>query len=117
MTILSIFSKVFEKLVHKRLYSVIKKYNILNENQFGFQKGKSTSDAMLEFLDNAYESLNNGNHLLTIYLDFSKAFDTISHDILLAKREHYGFRNEIKCWLQSYLQGRSQYVSIGDSKL
>ena len=115
ITTLSVFSKVFEKLVYKRLSSFIKKFNILNNNQFGFQKGKSTSDAILEFLDHAYDSLNDSSFLLTIYLDFSKAFDTISFDILLEKLGHYGFRNEIKCWVQSYLQGRHQFVSIGNS--
>ena len=82
ITTLSIFSKIFEKLVHKRMTSFIMKYNLLSDNQFGFTAGKSTSDAILKFLDNAYDSLNNNNYLLTIYLDFSRAFDTISHDIL-----------------------------------
>ena len=92
ITTLSVFSKVFEKLVHKRLCSFIKKHNILNDNQFGFQKNKNTSDAILEFLDNSYDSLNDNNFLMTIFLDFSKAFDTISLNILLKKLQHYGSR-------------------------
>ena len=112
ITTLSIFSKLFEKLVHKRLISFIKKYKILNENQFGFQKQKGTGDAILEFLDNAFESLNNNNFLLTIYLDFSKAFDTIPFGILLKKLQHYGFRGNIAKWIESFLCGRRQYVCI-----
>ena len=116
ITTLSIFSKIFEKLVHKRMTSFIMKYNLLSDNQFGFTAGKSTSDAILKFLDNAYDSLNNNNYLLTIYLDFSRAFDTISHDILLRKLEHYGFRNEIHSWFKSFLCNRKQFVSIGETE-
>ena len=85
ITTLSVFSKIFEKLVHKRMISFIKKFKLIPENQFGFQENKCTADAILEFLDNGYESLNKSKHLLTIYLDFSKAFDTISIPILLKK--------------------------------
>ena len=115
ITTLSVFSKIFEKLVHTRMISFIKKYNILPENQFGFQKNKCTGDAILEFIDNAYESLNKSKHLLTIFLDFSKAFDTISIDILLKKLEHYGFRNHINSWMQSYLTNRKQLVKINNT--
>ena len=115
ITTLSVFSKIFEKLVHKRMISFIKKFKILQNNQFGFQENKCTADAILEFLDNGYESLNKSKHLLTIYLDFSKAFDTISIDILLKKLEHYGFRDQINSWLQSYLINRKQLVKINNT--
>ena len=115
ITTLSVFSKIFEKLVHKRMISFIKRYKIISDNQFGFQENKCTADAILEFLDNAYESLNNRKHLLTIFLDFSKAFDTISIDILMNKLEHYGFRNQIKSWLHSYLTNRKQIVRINNT--
>ena len=115
ITTLSVFSKIFEKLVHKRMTSFIRKFKIIHNNQFGFQENKCTADAILEFLDNAYESLNENQHLLSIYLDFSKAFDTISIDILLKKLDHYGFRNQINSWLQSYLTNRKQFVKIGNS--
>ena len=113
ITTLSVFSKIFEKLVHKRICSFLKKFNIINSNQFGFLKNKNTSDAILEFLDNCYDSLNDDNFLMTIFLDFSKAFDTISIDILLKKLHHYGFQTFIYSWLRSYLCGRKQFVSIG----
>ena len=115
ITTLSVFSKIFEKLVHKRMISFIKKFKLIPENQFGFQENKCTADAILEFLDNGYESLNKSKHLLTIYLDFSKAFDTISIPILLKKLEHYGFRNQINSWLKSYLTNRKQYVKINNT--
>ena len=111
---LSIYSKIFEKLVHKRMTSFISKYNIIKTNQFGFQSNKSTSDAIIEFLENINDAFNEQKHYLAIYLDFSKAFDTISHDILLKKIEHMGFRGPIHNWLTSYLTNRNQFVAIGN---
>ena len=114
ITTLSVFSKIFEKLVHKRMSSFISQYNLIKPNQFGFQRSKCTSDAILEFMENAYESFNNNQYYLAVFLDFSKAFDTISHEILLKKIEHMGFRGPIHKWIQSYLSNRKQFVSIGE---
>ena len=115
ITTLSVFSKLFEKLVHKRLLKFITKFSIINLNQFGFQKSKNTSDAILEFLDYAFESLNNNKFLASVFLDFSKAFDTISLEILLKKLHFMGFRGLIHSWIRSYLENRKQFVSIGIS--
>ena len=115
ITTLSVFSKIFEKLVHTRMTSFISRYKIIKTNQFGFQKNKNTSDAILEFLENVYESFDNNNYYLSIYLDFSKAFDTISHNILLDKLDFVGFRGPIHSWIRSFLSNRSQYVEVGGS--
>ena len=114
ITTLSVFSKLFEKLVHKRMASFIAQYNLIKTNQFGFQKNKCTSDAILEFLENIYDSFDQNKYYLAIFLDFSKAFDTICHDILLRKLEHMGFRGPIYQWIKSYLTNRKQFVNIGD---
>ena len=114
ITSLSVFSKLFEKLVHKRMISFISRYNLIRPNQFGFQKNKCTSDAILEFLENVYDAFNENKHYLAIFLDFSKAFDTICHDILLKKLEHMGFRGPIHQWIKSFLLNRKQFVSVGD---
>ena len=111
---LSIFSKIFEKLVHKRMVSFISKYEIIKANQFGFQANKSTSDAIIDFLENLHDAFNEHKHYLAIFLDFSKAFDTICHDILLKKIERMGFRGPILDWLTSYLSNRNQFVVIGN---
>ena len=115
ITSLSVFSKLFEKLVHKRMNSFISRYNLIKPNQFGFQKNKCTSDAILEFLENVYDSFNENKYYLAVFLDFSKAFDTISHDILLRKLEHMGFRGPIYQWIKSFLTSRKQYVNLGGS--
>ena len=83
--------------------SFIRRYKIINPNQFGFQQNKNTSDAILEFLENIYKSFEENHNYLAIHLDFSKAFDTISHDILLNKLENMGFRGPIHSWLTSFL--------------
>ena len=115
ITTLSVFSKVFEKLVHKRMSSFISRYKIIKLNQFGFQRNKNTSDAILEFLENIYESFDENHLYLSVFLDFSKAFDTISHDILINKLEFMGFRGPLLLWITSYLSNRSQYVEVGGS--
>ena len=77
------------------------------------EKNRNTADAILEFLDNTYDSFNESKQLLAIFLDFSKAFDTINHDILMRKLDHMGFRGPIKSWIGSYLRNRKQYVDLG----
>ena len=89
--------------------------NVLSVHQFGFQKGLNTSDALAEFLDIVYSSINRNNTLIIVYLEFSRAFDTVNIDIMLKKLEHYGVRGPINCWFASYLRDRNYYVNIGDA--
>ena len=78
----------------------------------GSEKNKSTNDAVLTFTKDCYAAFNNKKILLSIFLDFSKAFDTVDHEILLRKLHCYGFRGNIHSWFWSYLEGRLQYVDI-----
>ena len=73
----TVISKVFEKLMHKRLYHFIKK--ILHENQFGFQDGKSTEHAILDLYTNIIQSIEKQEKSRCIFLDFAKALDTVDH--------------------------------------
>ena len=81
-TTLPVLAKVFEELMHKRIIDFINKFNILNSDQFVLIPDHNTSNALLEFLDNAYEAMNKNNVLLAISRDFSKAVDTVDHEIL-----------------------------------
>jgi len=112
---LPILSKIFEKLMLQRLTSFIRSNDILCANQFGFRENRSTSDALLEFLNFANDSLNEKKTLVSIFLDFTKAFDTVDHAILLQKMEHLGIRGIVNGWFRSYLDGRSQCVTVGQT--
>jgi len=112
ISMLPILSKIFEKLMLRRLKSFLKASNLLNDNQFGFRENSSTSDALLEFIECTSVSLNNRNTLIAIFLDFSKAFDTVCHNILLGKLEHVGVRGRVRDWFDSYLDNRLQSVVI-----
>ena len=97
------------------MVSSIDNVDNIHKNQFGFLKGRNTSDAILEFLNNAYNSLNGDHHLIAVYLYFSKVFDTIPHEALLRKPDHLGFRGVVYRWIESYLKDKKQNVSIGET--
>ena len=72
--------------------------------------GKSAGDAVLTFTQICYEALNDKKYLVSVFLDFKKAFDTVDHGILLRKLHCYGFRGTAYSWYESYLENRFQYV-------
>ena len=109
---LPIFGKIFEKVIYSRLYGFLASSGILHDSQFGFRKGHSTSHALNYTTHYINEALVRGNHVLGIFIDLSKAFDTIDHEILLSKLQNYGIRGEAHSLLKSYLLDRKQYVSV-----
>ena len=86
--------------------------NILNKSQFGFRKSHSTSHALNYSINCIEKSIKKGNNVLGIFIDLSKAFDTIDHKILLAKLYNYGIRGVTLKLIESYLSGRKQLVNI-----
>ncbi len=111
ISLLSNISKILEKVVHKRLYSFIEKHDILYDRQYGFRPEHSTIDAITDFMADVLPSLDRKQHCLSVYLDLSKAFDTINHKLLLMKLNYYGIRGRALEWFRSYLKQRRQYVS------
>ena len=110
IALLSIFDKILEKLMHVRLYKFLEDNNILYENQFGFRKKNSTVHALIQITEKIRESIDQGKFGCGIFIELREAFDTVNHEILLRKLEHYGVRGTILKWFESYLSGRKQYV-------
>ena len=111
VSVLPVMSKVLEKIMYDRLYAFLIDMEILYEYQFGFRPSFSTYLALIMSVDKITTALERGNYVLGVFLDFSKAFDTIDHDILLRKLDYYGVRGIALEWFRSYLLDRSQYVS------
>ena len=85
ISILPLLSKIFEKCIYSRLVGFMDRYHLININQYGFQKSKSTTDAILNFVDFIYGQLDRKNHIFGISIDLRKAFDCVCHEILLRK--------------------------------
>ena len=112
IAILPILSKILEKLICKRLVDYVEKMLILCNSQHGFRKNKSTLSAIYDFLMNALECLDRGDVTAGIFIDLSKAFDTVNHEKLLKKLYSYGIRGNIHDLFRSYLKDRKQIVHI-----
>ena len=99
--------------MYSRFIDFIEINDILYKNQFGFQRGKSTEHALLDLYRNIVQSIKSEEKTSCIFLDFAKAFDTVNHEILLGKLEHYGIRALILIWFKSYLSNRKRAVENG----
>ena len=116
VSILALFGKIYEKIIFERLYNYLCSKNILYDKQFGFRKNHSTSHAINYSMNKVTNELEKGRHVLGIFIDLSKAFDTINHTKLLKKLDNYGIRGKCYDILKHYLQDRQQYTCIFDEK-
>ena len=112
ITTLPYISKLLEKCLTSRLAAFFDKFSLLTEFQYGFRAGISTESAISHFCNLVYDNFNSKEYLTGVLIDFRKAFDTISHDILLNKLQVYGVRGPPLQLLKSYLSNRKQFVSI-----
>ena len=92
---LSIFDRIMEKMIHKKLYNFLAEHNIVYHNQHGFSKNNSTIHALMQITERIKTSIDSGKFGCGIFIDLRKAFDTVNHDILLTKLEHYGIRDSM----------------------
>jgi hypothetical protein len=115
ISVLSVVSKIIERAVHDQLYSYLTNANILSPSQSGFRSGHSTNSALIDVSDYILENMNNSKVTAAIFLDLKKAFDTVSHNILISKLSKYGINGSALKWFISYLSNRSQIVSINSS--
>lgn len=116
ISLLPALNKIFEKVLYNRLQSFFEKNNIINDNQFGFRKGLSTELAITKFYEDILGNLNNNHASCALFLDLSKAFDSVDRNILLHKLFKYGIRGVAYDIIQSYLQNRTQYIEVGNIK-
>ena len=110
ISVLPFFSKLFEKLMHKRLSRFLDKFKIINDCQYGFRSGYSTSMAVAFLQHKITQAIENKEYFVSLFLDLSKAFDTVNHEILLSKLDFYGIRGIALNWFNNYLSDRKQYV-------
>ena len=110
ISLLSMLHKILEKLMCKRLTEFLNDNKIIYKYQFGFRAKHSTTQAVTEIVDNLLKEIDSGKITAGIYLDLSKAFDTVDHSILLTKLKHYGVRGEALKWFVSYLTNRQQFT-------
>ena len=115
ISLLPSFSKVLERIVFIRVTAFLNMNNIINDSQFGFRAKHNTTHALLTCIGNISHAIDQRLHTIGIFLDFSKAFDTINHDILLHKLFHYGIRGKALEWFRSYLSNRKQFVDLNNN--
>ena len=115
IAIMCIIEKIIERCIAIKLSEYLEKFKIINPLQHGFQKGKSTTNLLASFSDYVNAKLNAFNHVLVLFIDFSKAFDTLSHKKLLIALEKNGIRGPLLRWFESYLSNRHITVQIGNT--
>lgn len=115
ISILPTMSKVLERIINMQMYDYVANNNILSDLQSGFRKGFSTTTLLLNITDNIIKSLDSGLATALILLDFSKAFDTLDHELLCSKLEYYGFDHISINFFKSYLSNRRQQVVIDNT--
>ena len=115
VSILPVFSKILEKVFYNRILNYLNKNEILYANQYGFRKGHSTASALLDLYDKISEAIDKKEVAVGVFLDLSKAFDTVNHNILFEKLEYYGVRGIALSWIKSYFSNRKQFVQFNNS--
>lgn len=112
ISLLPAASKIYEKALYDQIYEYFTLHKLMLNSQYGFRKKHSTEHAAIEIIDRLMEEIDNKNIPIAIFLDLSKAFDTLNHDILLKKLKYYGFKDNALSLMHSYLVNRKQFVEI-----
>lgn len=112
ISVLPVLSKILEKAVHHQLIEYVE--NLLSKHQFGYRKKRSTELATILLSDSIRKEVDKGKLVGAVFVDLSKAFDTLSHSVLLRKLELYGINRDSQKWFCDYLFDRKQFVVIND---
>ena len=100
--------------MYNRLFKYLTTNEILYKKQFGFQEGHSTEHAIMQLIDNINNSFEKNHFTLGVFIDLSKAFDTVDHYILITKLKQYGIQGNNIRWFESYLSNRKQYIAYNN---
>ena len=114
ISLLPAIGKLLEKIISARVISFFDAYDLFSPHQFGFRAKFSTEYAVLDIYEKLLHNLDKGLSSCAIFLDLAKAFDTVSHDILLRKLQKYGIRGNALSLIQSYLTARKQFVKVNN---
>ena len=114
ISLLSPFSKIFERHLHNQIIQFLNKHNIIHEQQYGFRENKSTELALTQISNELSQNTQNGYFTCSVFVDLAKAFDTVDHSILLSKLQNYGIRGTPFQLLSSYLHDRNQKTIINN---
>ena len=114
--LLSSLSEIFKKVMLIQIKQYLEEHNSLYKSQYGFRENHSTEYAALELIDHIFNNLDNGKVPFSIFLDLSKAFDTLDHTILTQKLKHHGIKDCALKLLKNYLSNRKQYVELNNIK-
>ena len=117
ISITSIACKTLEHIIHSNLVHHLERHNILSDHQHVFRKRRSCETQLIQTVDDPAKCLNEGGQIDAVLLDFSKAFDKVSHHHLAAKVHHYGMRGKVMEWVKSFLSSRTQEVILEGKSL
>ena len=109
-----ILAKIIEYFANEQLTAYIESNKILTNQQYGFRKNSSTTYLMLNLFDKIFTDKENGHKPAILFLDIKKAFDTVTHELLLKKLQYYGIGGTSLKWFESFLSLRYQQTKIGD---
>ena len=112
ISLLPIFSKIFETLMYERIYSFLKELKLIYPLQFGFREHHCIDHVLINITESIRSTLDGRRYSCGIVIDLQKAFDTVNHEILLTKLEHYWIRGDTLKWFHSYFSDRSKFVTI-----
>ena len=112
VSLTSILCKILESIIKDKIVEHLQVFNLINDSQHGFMKGRSCLTNLLEYLETVTKLLDEGVPVDVIYLDFAKAFDKVPHARLLKKLEAHGIEGDFTRWIKNWLGGRRQRVNI-----
>ncbi|MDJ0596593.1 MAG: reverse transcriptase family protein [Pleurocapsa sp. MO_226.B13] len=116
ISLTSTVGKILESIITKKIREHLDRHDLINDTQHGFMKGKSCLTNLLSFYSEVYEAVDNDKVYDAVYLDFSKAFDRVPHERLIKKTRAHGIEGRVLNWIQAWLRGRKQRVSVNGKK-